>query len=168
MATFVTIGRRLLAPEHLAFVEPYEASANPRVQTSRQFLSRVVLINRDSILIEEPAAAFAEANGFLRLPHDSVAINPLVFFQVEQFEAREGFVPERAYASRLLWRDRDGNQQSKLLMTEAETVFAVIAGEPVSQNAGAEPGPEQGSNPAPRRVPRRRPRQVKRDTLQPH
>lgn len=153
MPTFVTIGPRLVAPEHIALVELYEASANPRIETSKRFLSRVLLINRDSLLSEDAPAVFVDAHGFRMLPHDNVAINPRVNFQVEQFVPKEGFTPTKAWASRLLWRDLDGNQQSKLMLTEAELVFAVVAGD----HAQAAEASRQTLSPA--KAQRRRPRQ---------
>jgi hypothetical protein len=62
--------------------------------------------------------AFAEANKFRRLPDDNVATNPAVRFRVETFEPSEGFQPRKPYQSRLKWRDQDGNEQSKLLLTK--------------------------------------------------
>ena len=125
MSNFVIIGRRLIPREHIAFVEPYDPNANPRFQTTRDFQGRVVMVNRDSILIEEGPQVFAEANGFRMLPFDRVATNPAIRFSVETFLPAEGFEPSKAYASRLLWRDLDGNDQSKLLLSEPETVLAV-------------------------------------------
>jgi hypothetical protein len=148
MSTFVTVGKRLIPPEHIAFVEPYDPSANPKIQTSRDFLARVMLINRDSILIEESPEAFAKANEFRMLAEDNVAVNPAVRFQVETFEPTEGFNPSKPYASRLRWRDLDGNDQSKLLLSKAETVLAVaVKGEAIAQD---------GIGKAPRRAIRRR------------
>ncbi|ATQ69091.1 hypothetical protein [Methylosinus trichosporium] len=129
-ANFVIVGRRLIPREHIAFVESYDASANPRFQTSRDFQGRVVMVNRDSILIEETPQAFAEASGFRMLPIDKVATNPLVHFRVETFVPAEGFTPAKAYATRLLWRDLDGNDQSRLLLSDPETVLAIaVTGE---------------------------------------
>lgn len=125
MANFVVVGKRFIPCEHIALVEPYEASDNPRLRTSRDFHARVVLVNRDSILIEESAAAFTEANGFRMINIDRVATNPAIHFRVESFLPVEGFTPAKAYASRLLWRDLDGNEQSKLLLSDPETVLAV-------------------------------------------
>jgi hypothetical protein len=125
MANFITIGRRLIPSEHIAFVEPYDPNANPKFQTSRDFKGRVVMVNRDSILTEEPPQAFAEANGFRMLQMDRVATNPAVQFRVETFVPADGFAPAKAFATRLLWRDLDGNDQSKLLLSEPETVLAV-------------------------------------------
>jgi len=59
------------------------------------------------------------------LAADRVATNPAVHFRVESFLPVEGFTPARAYMTRLLWRDLDGNEQSKLLLSEPETVLAV-------------------------------------------
>lgn len=123
MTTTLTIGRRLIPSEHIALVEPFEPSPNGQFQTSRDFFGRVVLLNRDSVLIEQTPQAFAEANGFRLLPDDRVATNPAIHFQVETFEPAEGFMPAKAYASRLLWRDLDGNDQSKLLLSLPETCW---------------------------------------------
>jgi hypothetical protein len=148
MSTFVTVGRRLIPREHIAFVEPYDPSANPKIQTSRDFLARVMLVNRDSILIEEAPEAFAKANEFRMLAEDNVVVNPAVHFQVETFEPSEGFNPSKPYASRLRWRDLDGNDQSKLLLTNAETVLIVAV--------KGETGAPNGIDKAPRRASRRR------------
>lgn len=148
MSTFVTVGRRLIPREHIAFVEPYDPAANPRLQTARDFLARVMLINRDSILIEESPEAFAKANEFRMLPQDNVATNPAVHFQVETFAPTEGFNPSKPYASRLRWRDLDGNDQSKLLLSNPEVVLAVAV--------KGDTSPPTGADKAPRRANRRR------------
>jgi hypothetical protein len=88
--------------------------------------TRVVLIDRYSVLTEETVEVFAETNKFRRLPDDNVATNPAVRFLVETFEPSEGFQPRKPYQSRLKWRDQDGNDQSKLLLTKPETVIAVV------------------------------------------
>lgn len=133
MTNIITVGRRLIPCEHIAFVEPYDQSANPRVQSNREFQGRVVLLNRESILIEQLPQAFAEANGFNMLEADRVATNPAVHFRVETFLPVDGFTPSKAYMTRLLWRDLDGDEQSKLLLSEPETVLAVaVQGHPDS------------------------------------
>jgi hypothetical protein len=74
------------------------------------------------------------------LPMDKVATNPAVRFNVETFVPADGFVPNRAYLTRLLWKDLDGNDQSKLLLSEPETVLAVaVSGQsaPTADNAAA-------------------------------
>jgi len=127
----ITIGRSLIPVEHIALVEVYDPTANPRFQTERQFQTRVVLINRESVLTEERWQAFAETHGFRMLPEDQVATNPAVDFRVQTFAPTAGFQPTKPYVTRLLWRDRDGNDQSKLLVTEAMSVVAIVVkGEP--------------------------------------
>jgi hypothetical protein len=60
-----------------------------------------------------------------------VATNPLVQFRVQTFTPTGGFKPTKSYVPRLLWRDLDGNDQSKLLLTEAPRVLAIaVKGEP--------------------------------------
>jgi hypothetical protein len=123
--TVITIGKRLIPVEQIAVIEPYDPAANPRIKTERQFQARVMLIDRDSVLTEDTPEAFAEANGFRMLAEDRIALNPAVAFFVETFEPTEGFQPTKPYATRLRWRDRDGEIQSKLLLTKPETVLAV-------------------------------------------
>ena len=77
-----------------------------------------MLIDRYNALTEDTVEAFTEANNFRRLPDDNVATNPAVRFRVETFEPSEGFQPRKPYQSRLKWRDQDGNEQSKLLLTK--------------------------------------------------
>jgi hypothetical protein len=125
MSNTITVGKRLIPKEEIAFVEPYDPNANPKFQTSREYQARLVMVNRESVLAEETPKAFAEANGFRMLQMDSVATNPAVHFRVESFAPAEGFTPGKAYATRLLWRDLDGNDQSKLLLSAPETVLAV-------------------------------------------
>jgi hypothetical protein len=140
MSNFIIVGKRLIPREHIAFVEPYDPAANPRFQTTRDFQGRVVMVNRDSILIEERPEAFAEANGFRMLPMDRVATSPAIHFRVEQFLPAEGFTPAKAFATRLLWRDLDGNDQSKLLLSEPETVLAVAVTGDMQASAASPPG----------------------------
>lgn len=127
MASFIVVGKRFIPPEYIAFVEPYDLlTARPQLRTSRWFQGRVVMVNRDSILIEEAPVVFAEANGFRTLAADRTATNPAIAFRVEAFLPVEGFTPSKAFATRLLWRDLDGDEQSKLLLSDPETVLAVV------------------------------------------
>lgn len=126
MDKVITIGKRLLPVEHIAFVEPYDPATNPKLQTSRAYQARIVLINRDSVLTEHSTKAFAEAHRFRLLEGDQIATNPAVSFRVETFKAADGFTPSKPYATRLLWRDQDGNDQSKLLLAAPELVVAVV------------------------------------------
>ena len=125
MPSMFMIGKKLVPAEQVALVEPYEPGANPRFQTSREFHSRIVLIDRDSILSEQTVEDFAKQHGFRVLREDGVATNPGIHFRVETFVPAEGFTPRKAYVTRLLWRDLDGNDQSKLLLTGPEKVLAV-------------------------------------------
>jgi len=141
MSNFVTVGKRLIPPEQIALVEAYKPGANASIQSARDFLARVIMVNRDSVLIEESPQAFAESHGFRMLPDDGVAANPTVNFTVETFEPTEDFTPTKPYASRLRWRDLDGNEQSKLLLTQPEDVLAHLA------NSEAKPEPGQQATP---------------------
>jgi hypothetical protein len=122
----IAIGRKRLPIEEIALVEPFEppAEQSPRFTTDKEFKTRVVLIDRYSLLTEDTVEAFAEANKFRRLPDDNVATNPAVRFRVETFEPSEGFQPRKPYQSRLKWRDQDGNEQSKLLVPGAPVTRA--------------------------------------------
>lgn len=126
MPSLFMIGKRLVPVEHVAFVEPYEPGATPRIQTTRPFQSRVVMINRDSILHEQSVDSFAAEHGFRMVAADRVAANPAIHFRVETFSPAEGFTPTKPYLTRILWHDLDGNDQSKLLVTEPETVLAIV------------------------------------------
>ena len=121
----VTIGRRLLPLEQIALVEPFDPTTNPDFKSDRPFKARLVLINRETVLAEFTPAEFAEAHRFGVLNEDDVAVNPTVAFRVETFTPTEAFRPEKAYETRLKWRDLDGNEHSKLLLTKPETVFSI-------------------------------------------
>jgi hypothetical protein len=102
----IAFGRKRFPIEEIALVEPFEPPAEPppRFTTDKEFKTRVVLIDRYSVLTEETVEAFAEANKFRRLPHDNIATNPAVRFRVETFEPSEGFEPRKPYQSRLKCR----------------------------------------------------------------
>jgi hypothetical protein len=130
MTSTVTIGKRLIPLEHIALVEPFDPAAHPGMRTDRPFKARVVLIDRQSVLTEEDVAAFAEAHGFRVLAEEGVATNPALRFGVETFEPAEGFEPSKPFRTRLLWRDLEGNTQSKLLLSAPEMVLAIaVTGE---------------------------------------
>jgi hypothetical protein len=139
MTDTVTLGKKLIPLDHIAFIEPYEAPAEPRIRTERDFKARVVLVDRESALTEETSEQFAETHGFRMLEEDAVATNPAVHFRVESFAPGEGFEPRKPYLSRLLWRDHDGNQQSKLLLSEPAVVLRVaVRGEAAEEPDAAE------------------------------
>lgn len=157
MNNVITIGKRLIPIEHVAFVEPYDPSTNPKLQTSREYKARIVMINRDSVLTEQKPQSFAEAYGFRVLEQDQIATNPSVAFRVETFEPADGFTPSKAFATRLLWRDRDGNDQSKLLLAAPETVLSVVVlGDTDAQLTSASADPSLPNENTVRRPPRRR------------
>ncbi|MDX1922449.1 MAG: hypothetical protein SFW65_04910 [Alphaproteobacteria bacterium] len=157
MNTVITIGKRLIPIEHIAFVEPYDPSTNPKLQTSRDYKARIVMINRESVLTEQTPQSFAEAYGFRILEQDQIATNPAVSFRVETFEPADGFTPSKAFAARVLWRDYDGNDQSKLLLAAPEKVLAVVVrGESDARPAASEATAALPDENTMRRPPRRR------------
>src|ERR1700761_51910 len=85
----VTIGKRLIPLEQIAFVEPFEPSANPDFRPERDFRSRIVLINRDILLTEQPIESSAYEHGLKLLPEDNVAVSSTILYSIEKFEPRE-------------------------------------------------------------------------------
>jgi hypothetical protein len=83
------------------------------------------LIDLQSVLTEESVAPFAHTHAFRMLPGDGSATNPGIRFRVETFAAADGFEPNKPYLTRLLWRDLEGNTQSKLLLTPPEAVLSI-------------------------------------------
>jgi hypothetical protein len=137
MSTTVTVGKRLIPIEHIALIEPFDATAQSKLQTDRPFQARIVLIDRESVLTEEALEAFAGKHGFRVLSEDGIATNPAIRFNVEAFEPAEGFKPTKPYRSRLLWRDQDGQAQSKLLLAEPERVLAAVVRGDLGPSASA-------------------------------
>jgi hypothetical protein len=108
------------------FVEPFDPATNPQLKSDKAFKARVVLINRDTVLTERTVQELAEAQAFRMLADDNIAANHRIAFSVESFSPTDSFKPTRPYLTRLKWRDLDGNEQSKLLLTKPETVIAVL------------------------------------------
>src|SRR5271170_563086 len=129
----IAIGRKRFPIEEIALVEPFEppAEPSPRFTSDKDFKARVVLIDRYNVLTEDT------------------------------FEASEGFTPRKPYQSRLKWRDQDGNEQSKLLLTRPETVIAVIL------RGEAAPAPGQQGTPSEAPAPQRRARRPAEPGVQP-
>ena len=123
--TTLTIGKRLIPLERIALVEPFVATGNEAIRTEKPFKSRIVLLNRDSVLTEDALDVFTEQNSFRLLHEDGIATNPSVLFSVEAFEADGNFKPNKPYRSRLLWRDQSAKIQSKLLLTPPEDILAI-------------------------------------------
>ncbi len=126
MSSTVTVGKRLIPLEQIALIEPFAEVARAKLESDRPFQARIVLLDRESVLTEEALAAFSGKHDFRVLSEDGIAANPAVHFSVEAFEPAEGFKPTKPYRSRLLWRDQDGQVQSKLLLAEPETVVSVV------------------------------------------
>jgi hypothetical protein len=138
MQDIITIGRRLILREQIAFAEPFDPASNPEFKTDKPYKARIVLLNRDTVLAESTVQEFADACGLRMLAEDNIAVNPMIAFRVETFAPTENFKPEKAYQARLKWRDQDGNDHSKLLLTAPETVIAVAL------RGGSESPPQAG------------------------
>jgi hypothetical protein len=150
--TILTIGKRLISLDQIAYVEPFDPAANPEFKPEKDFKARLVLLNRDVVLTENTPKEFAEANGFHLLAEDNVAVNPSLASRVETFAPTESFKPGKPYRTRIKWRDGNGNEQSKLLVTEPEAVVAELSQHGASRAAGTKRSPRRPGHP--RRGPR--------------
>ena len=122
----ITIGKRLVLAEQVAFVEPFDPSSNPEFKPEKDFKGRVVLLNREIVLTEQAPQEFAAEHDLHLFAEDNVAVNRTLHFKIEIFEPTENFMPTIPYQTRLKWSDLAGDEQSKLLLTAAETVIAEI------------------------------------------
>jgi len=137
MSETIKIAKRYVPIEHIAILEPFVAEENLLIKSERPLKTRLVLLNRESVLTEDALEAFAERHGFRMLSDEGIATNPMVAFSVESFAAQDGFAPTKPYRSRLAWKDQTGQTQSKLLLAEPEKVLAVVVrGEPESRADG--------------------------------
>jgi hypothetical protein len=141
--TILTIGKRLISLDQIAYVEPFDPAANPEFKPEKDFKARLVLLNRDVVLSENSPQEFSEANGFHLLAEDNVAVNPSLAFKVETFAPTESFKPGKAYRTRIKWRDANGNEQSKLLVMEPETVVAELSQRGANRAAGSKRAPRR-------------------------
>jgi hypothetical protein len=123
----ITIGKRLVPAEQIAFVEAFDAARNPEFKPEKEFKGRVVLLNRDTVLTEMTPEDFAAAHGLRLLAIDNIAVGESLPFRVEIFAPTEKFQPSKAYQTRLKWNDHDGNEQSKLLLAAPEAVIAELS-----------------------------------------
>jgi hypothetical protein len=142
----LTIGKRLISLEQVAYVEPFDPAANPEFKPEKDFKARLVLLNRDVVLTETTPQEFSEANGFHLLAEDNVAVNPSLAFRVETFAPTENFRPGKAYRTRIKWRDANGNEQSKLLIMEPETVVTELSQRGAARAAGLRRSPRRPQN----------------------
>jgi hypothetical protein len=150
MQDVITLGKRLVPVEQIVFVEPFDPASNPEFKTEKLFKARVTLLNRESVLAEITPQEFAEAHGLRMLTDDNIAVNPAIAFRVETFAPTETFKPEKAYVTRLKWRDLEGIEQSKLLLTPPESFIALVwrGEEPAAGRKGSQ---KRGRPRAPRR-----------------
>jgi hypothetical protein len=156
MQDVITIGKRLVPLEQIALVETFDPASNPDFKPEKPFKARVVLLSRDTVLAEFTPQEFAEAHGFRMLAEDGMAANPAIAFRVETFTPTENFTPAKPFATRLKWRDGEGNEHSRLLLTQPEAVIAVaLRGETDAANNGKTP------------VRRSRPRAARRNARKP-
>ena len=149
MSDFIIIGKRLVPRDQIALVEAYEPSERNPLQTTRLFQGRVILVSRDSVLIEQTPEAFSEASGLRMLDADRTGINATIAFRVETFAPAPDFTPIKPYVTRLKWRDpRDGNDHSKLLLTPPEAVLSAVTG----KSPESKLPPPRGNGSRPRRA----------------
>jgi hypothetical protein len=148
MDKLIRVGKRLIPLEQVALIEPYVADPDKPLNTSKQFHSRLVLLDKDSVLSEETVPALAEAHAFRMVQADGAATNPGVAYWVEQFEPDESFRPEKPFQSRLLWRSANGLAHSRLLLAPPETVLAIAV--------RGLPDPELATDPVEAQAARRR------------
>jgi hypothetical protein len=139
----ITIGKRLIPAEQIALVERFDPTANPEFKPEKDYKSRIILLNRDTVLAEVTPQEFAAAHGLHMLFEDDAALSSVLVFRVETFVPTETFKPEKGYRSRIKWRDRDGNEQSKLLVTEPETIVLELSHHASTANPKTETAPER-------------------------
>lgn len=134
---FFEIGKLFIPAEHVAYVEPFDpSSTNPKFKSQEEFKSRVVLINRESILVAALMEEFVEKHGLKLLAEDQLAVNVgPVSFRVEAFAPSENFNPAKPYRSRLKWRGLDNTEHSKLLLIEPALLAGLAASQPKAEDA---------------------------------
>jgi hypothetical protein len=143
MFNVVRLSKRLVPVEHIALFEPFVPPTDPPLRTSREFKGRVVLLDRVSVLSEQTPEELSELYGFRFVKGDRVGTNPSIPYRVETFTPAENFRPTKEYLSRLVWNDREGNTQSKLMLSSPEELIAVaVRGESDADMSQVLPSPE--------------------------
>jgi hypothetical protein len=125
MENILRIGKAFLPLQQIAMFEPFVTTPNMQLNTLKEFKSRIVLRDRTSILSEDAPEDLGSKHSFRLITEDCVAINPTILFRVESFAPAENFQPSKPFQSRLVWRDGEGNTQSKLMLTTPETLLAI-------------------------------------------
>jgi hypothetical protein len=141
----ITIGKRLIPAEQIAFVEPFDPSSNPDFKPEKDYKGRVVLLNREILLCEQTPQEFAAAHELHLFAEDGVAVSRAIRFRIETFEPTENFKPSKPYQTRLKWTDPAGDEQSKLLVTAPETVIAELVKAKVEERATAKRPPRSSA-----------------------
>jgi len=141
----ITVGKRLVPAEQVAFVEPFDPSSNPEFKPEKDFKGRVVLLNREIVLTEQTPQEFAAEHDLHLFAEDNVAVNRTLRFKIETFEPTESFKPTKPYQTRIKWSDLAGDEQSKLLVTAPETVIAEILKAKTETPAAAKRPPRRPS-----------------------
>jgi hypothetical protein len=151
MQNVIRIAKRLIPLEQIALIEPYIADPTKPLNTTKEFRSRIVLLDKNSVLAEQSVATLSEAHSFRMIQPDGSATNPDIAYWVERFQPTDAFKPEKPFQSRLLWRDPSGLAQSRLLLASPETILAIaVRGVPDPEMTTSESGPS-GPEAAPRR-----------------
>lgn len=142
MPNTIQVARKILPIEQIVLIEPFIPPLDTPLRTTKEFLSRIVLLDRVSVLSEESPEDLSQSNGFRFVTVDRVGTNPAIAFRLERFTPTETFNPTRPYQSRLLWKDSEGNDRSKLMLAPPEELLAtVIRGEIESQGAVVDNSP---------------------------
>lgn len=121
----VLVGKRLIPAAHIVLIEPVDPAALERLESQRNFQTRLTLLDRSSVLLEEGLLEFAKTHALKEVGDDGIAINPAVAFRIEAFEPSGDFQPTKPYRSRLLWRDPHGQTHNRLMVTEPEKLLAL-------------------------------------------
>lgn len=146
----VLVGKRLIPAAHMVLVEPLDPAALERLESQRNFQTRLTLLDRSSVLLEEGFLEFAKTHALKEISDDDVAVNPGIAFRVEAFEPSGDFQPAKPYRSRLLWRDPHGQTHSRLMVTEPEKLLALAVSSAPGQRRGmASSRSRNGGNPQP-------------------
>lgn len=125
MSDTIRVGKRLVPAEHIALLEPFVPSAQSPINSDKPFQTRIVLLDRESVLSEDAMDPLAESLSMKVIASERVAISRKLRFTIEGFAPSEGFKPTKDYKSRLVWRDLDGQPQSKLMLSEPDLLLAI-------------------------------------------
>ncbi|MDI2077763.1 hypothetical protein, partial [Bradyrhizobium sp. Mp27] len=95
----ITIGKKLVPVEQVAFVEPFDPSVSPEFKPEKDYKGGIVMLNRDIVLTEQTPQEFAAEHELHLFTEDSVAVNRAIVFRVETFEPTESFKPARCQSA---------------------------------------------------------------------